>query len=76
MKYDPSGTLITSFLELKLDQTTVFEWQKHNQDSKGVPHYKNFSTSCNLELKHSKHFPGPIVEGKLTLMWPTSVKTA
>ena len=26
-------------LELRLDQATVFEWQRYSQDSNGVPHY-------------------------------------
>ena len=37
MKYDPSGPFITSLLELKLDQSTLFEWQRHSQDCKGNP---------------------------------------
>ena len=34
--YEPSGPFITSALDLKLDQNTMFEWQKHSQKSKGV----------------------------------------
>ena len=30
MDYKPSGPFITSILELKLDTTTMFEWQKHS----------------------------------------------
>ena len=30
MEYDPSGPFITSVLELKLDTTTLFEWQKQS----------------------------------------------
>lgn len=33
MGYDPSGSFNTSALELKLDQNTMFEWQKHSQES-------------------------------------------
>ena len=32
-------TFITFILETKPDQTTMFEWQKHSQDSKQVPDY-------------------------------------
>ncbi len=30
---------MTSVLELKLDATTTFEWQKHSQTQRKVPHY-------------------------------------
>ena len=39
MDYDPSGPSITALLELKLDQSTMFKWQRHSQDSRDVPHY-------------------------------------
>jgi hypothetical protein len=39
MKCEPSGPFITSVLELKLDTNTLFEWQKHSQDSSDVPHF-------------------------------------
>ena len=39
MGHEPDGTFITSFLQLKLDQTTLFEWQKHDQASMDVSHY-------------------------------------
>lgn len=29
MGYEPSGSFITSAIELKLDETTIFEWQSH-----------------------------------------------
>ena len=41
MWYKPSGPFITSALELKLDQGTMFEWQKHSQKSESVPHYQD-----------------------------------
>ncbi len=31
MDHEPSGTFITSVLELKLDASTMFEWQRHSQ---------------------------------------------
>ena len=39
MDYEPSGPFVTSILELKLDPTTMFEWQRHSQDSREVPHH-------------------------------------
>ena len=34
--YEPSGPFITSVIELKLDETTMFEWQFHSQKCTGV----------------------------------------
>ena len=39
MGYDPPGPFITSLLELKLDMNTMFEWQRHSQESTDVPHF-------------------------------------
>ena len=35
---EPPGPFITSVLELKLNPTTMFEWQKYSQESTEVPH--------------------------------------
>ena len=51
MGYEPSGPFITSALELKLDQTTMFEWQKHSQKSEGVPHYHDLLDFLNLRAQ-------------------------
>ena len=37
MKYETFASLVTSILELKLDHTTMFEWQRHTQSSSTVP---------------------------------------
>ena len=37
MKYEAFASLVTSILELKLDHTTIFEWQRHTQYSNAVP---------------------------------------
>ena len=39
MGQEPDGSFLTSVLELKLDSTMMFEWQKHSQDSTDVPPY-------------------------------------
>ena len=39
MDYEPSGPFITSMLELKLNPSTTFKWQKYSQSSTAVPHY-------------------------------------
>ena len=51
MGYEPSGPFITSTLELKLDQTTMFEWQSHSQKSTGVPHYWDLLDFLNLRAQ-------------------------
>ncbi len=40
MGHEPSKQFITSLLELKLDTVTMFEWQRHSQDSTEVPDCK------------------------------------
>ena len=51
MGYEPSGLFITSALELKLDEATMFEWQKHRQKSEGVPHYQSLLEFLNLRAQ-------------------------
>ena len=43
MGHEPSGPFVTSTLELILDQTTMFEWQRHSQSMEGIPYYHGFS---------------------------------
>lgn len=51
MDYDPSGPFITSMLELKLDATTQFEWQKHSQSEVKVPHYQGLLNFIDLRAQ-------------------------
>ena len=51
---EPSGSFITSLLELKLDQNTMFEWQKCSQESSEVPHYKDLLEFINLRAQASE----------------------
>ena len=51
MGYEPS---CPSTLELKLDQGTMFEWQKHSQKSPGVPHYQDILDFLNLRAQASE----------------------
>ena len=39
MKYEPSGVFVTALLEMKLNQSTMFKWQKHTQRKADVPHF-------------------------------------
>ena len=54
MGYEPSGPFITSAIELKLDETTMFEWQSHSQKSSGVPHYQDLLDVLNLRAQTTK----------------------
>ena len=54
MDYEPFGPFVTSVLELKLDTNTMFEWQKHSQDSTDVPHYRKLLEFINLRAQASE----------------------
>ena len=54
MGYDPPGAFVTSTIELKLDTTTMFEWQKHSQKSSGVPDYRDLLEFLNLRAQASE----------------------
>ena len=59
MELEPSGEFMTSLLELKLDPSTMFEWQRHSQDSNDVPHFQELLKFLNLraqatEASHSE----------------------
>ena len=54
MDYEPSGPFITSVLELKLDTTTMFEWQKLSQEYPKVPHYQDLLEFLYLQAQASE----------------------
>ena len=54
MHHEPTGTFITSLLELKLDQNTIFEWRKFSQKSTDVPHYNELLEFINLRAQASE----------------------
>ena len=54
MEDEPSGSFITSVLELKLDTNTMFEWQKYSEDSVDVPHYQRLLEFINLRAQASE----------------------
>ena len=55
MKYEPDPSFITSLVELKLDEGTLFEWHKHSQDTVSeVPHYKEILDFINLRAQASE----------------------
>ncbi len=51
---EPSGSFITSLLELKLDMTTMFEWQRHSQVCTDVPHYRELLEFIDLRARASE----------------------
>ena len=46
--YEPSGTFITSVIELKLDAGTLLEWQKYSQGKTEVHHYNELLEFIDL----------------------------
>ena len=54
MGSEPPGPFITSILELKLDPTTMFEWQKYSQESTEVPHFSNLLEFLNMRAQASE----------------------
>ena len=56
---DVPGPFITSVLELKLDQNTLFEWQKHSSESATVPHYDDLLEFVNLRAQASESLVTP-----------------
>ena len=57
MECELPGSFITSVLELKLDQDTMFEWQKHSHESTTVPHYSELLDFINLRAQASESLP-------------------
>lgn len=51
MKKEPSSPFITSLIEMKLDNNTRFEWQKHSQASDDVPDYNDLLKFLNLRAQ-------------------------
>jgi hypothetical protein len=47
------GPFITSILKLKLDTTTLFEWQKYSQSQTEVAHYQDLLTLIDLRAHAS-----------------------
>ena len=55
MKAEPDASFIISLIELKLDPTTLFEWQKHSQSIiNEVPHYNDLLEFLNLRAQASE----------------------
>ena len=73
---EPSPAFITSIIELKLDTTTMFEWQRHTQGQTEVPHYREIlefidqraqaSEISNPLLKRHNRMDTPLFRGSTT----------
>ena len=53
-KHEPPGAFITSSLKLKLDATTMFEWQRASQEQMDVPHYADLLSFLDLHAQGSE----------------------
>ena len=49
--HEPPGSFITSLLEMKLDPTTMFEWQRHSQEYPDVPDCQVLLDFLNLRAQ-------------------------
>ena len=49
--HKPSQAFITSLLEMKLNSTTMFEWQRHSQEHTDVPDYQELLGFLNLRAQ-------------------------
>ncbi len=55
MKAEPEPSFITSIIELKLDLTTLFDWQRHSQKNvDGIPHYQACLEFIDLRAQASE----------------------
>lgn len=50
----PLSQFVTSIIQLKLDQDTLFEWQKHTQSTNEVPHYQDMLEFIDLRARASE----------------------
>ena len=62
LDYESSGPFITSMLELRLDSTTMFEWQKYSHESPKIPHYTMLQEFLNLRAQASKSYAPEFVK--------------
>ena len=54
MGYDSSRPFVTSLIEIKLDRTTMFEWQRHTQEVSDVLHYTEIFEFIDLRAMASE----------------------
>ena len=66
MGHEPSRTLLTSLLQLKLDPTTRFEWQKHNQSEVDIASYTDLLEFINLRAQATETLTPDQMQSKRT----------
>ena len=49
--HEPSKPFITSLLEMKLDTTAMFEWQRHSEEHTDMPDYQILLDFLNLRAQ-------------------------
>ena len=77
MGYEPSSPFLTSIIELKLDQGTMFEWQKHSQASTAVPSHQELLDFLNLRAQASESSaPDKKVKGEVKSTAHSTVRSA
>lgn len=54
MDYNPLGPFVTSLIEVKLDWSTMFEWQGNTQENLDVPHYTEILKFIDLQARASE----------------------
>ena len=54
MKYELSGAFVTALLEMKFDQSTWFEWQRHTQGEAYAPHFMEFLDFIDVRARASE----------------------
>lgn len=67
--HNPPGPFIISFLELKLDATTMFKWQRHSEASTDNPHYDDLLKFLNLRTQASKSSSDPARKARKLEPW-------
>ena len=74
MGYEPSSP---SIIELKLDQGTMFKWQKHSQASTAVPSHQELLDFLNLRAQASESSaPDKKVKGEVKSTTHSTVRSA
>lgn len=66
MGHDVSTSFITSLVELKLDATTSFDWQRHSQDEADFPSHQNLMDFIDLRARASESSPSAASHQKNT----------
>ena len=67
--HKPSQAFITSLLEMKLNSTTMFKWQRHSQGHTDISDYQELHYFSIYELKQPKHLLRSNVSRNRSIPW-------